>query len=53
MSLSSEIETLRFILIAMQEGASDEKRMAMDSMERLIEKKQEQLKSEVRSAAHM
>ena len=53
MCLAVEVETLRSILIAMQEGASDEKRAAMQSLEKLIERKEVQLKNEVRSASMM
>jgi hypothetical protein len=38
--LLDEIEFLNSVLIAMQEGASDEKRMAMQAIENRIAKKQ-------------
>lgn len=38
--LLEDIEVMQNVLIAMAEGASDEKRMAMYSLEQLIAKKQ-------------
>ena len=35
-----EIEFLNSVLITMQEGASDEKRMAVNAVERLLKEKQ-------------
>ena len=39
--LLKDIEVLENLLIAMQEGASDEKRMALWSVERLLDAKRE------------
>ena len=34
-----DIATLENVIIALQEGASDEKRMAIDALERMLERK--------------
>ena len=36
-----EIETLENVIIALREGASDEKRTAIDTLERMINRKRE------------
>lgn len=38
-----DIEILSNVVIALQEGASDEKRMAVDSIQRLLERKKTEL----------
>jgi hypothetical protein len=41
--LVTDIEKLEHILIAFQEGASDEKRMALNVLERMLIEKQKEL----------
>jgi hypothetical protein len=41
--LVTDIEKLEHILIAFQEGASDEKRMALNVLERMLTEKQKEL----------
>ena len=38
-----EIEILENVIIALQEGASDEKRMAITDLERMMQRKQEEV----------
>jgi hypothetical protein len=40
----ADIETLKDVLIAWEEGASDEKRMAREQLRRMIERKEREVK---------
>jgi hypothetical protein len=42
-NLVNDIQTLEHVLIAFQEGASDEKRMALNVLERMLTEKQKEL----------
>lgn len=42
-NLVTDIEKLEHVLIAFQEGASDEKRMALNVLERMLIEKQKEL----------
>ena len=47
-----DIEVLENLLIAFQEGASDEKRMAVNAVERLLKEKQKILNDFEKEYAH-
>ena len=49
--LLNDIEVLENLLIAMDEGASDEKRMALSSVERLIAQKKKVIEEFEREVA--
>lgn len=39
----ADVETLETVLVSLTEGASDEKRMALDAIERMIERKRQEV----------